>query len=212
MANLITLSRLLLLLLVAWIAYQPPSAWQLLNVPLMILIFVTDGLDGYVARKRNETTLFGALFDIAGDRIVELTMWIVLADLDLVPVWVPLVFIIRGTVVDTIRSSQSANEGETPFGMMRSPLGRWLVAGRFMRAFYAVIKAVAFCWLLLILPLPAVVPALWSEWGWLLTAIGAGAVWLAVVLCIARGLPVVVEFVHARRHELLPDTGGQGDA
>ena len=103
MANLITLSRLLLLLLVVVIAYQAPPLWQLLDVPLLIVVFVTDGLDGYVARKRNETSLFGAMFDIAGDRIVELTMWIVLADIDMVAIWVPLVFVIRGVVVDTIR-------------------------------------------------------------------------------------------------------------
>ena len=107
MANLITLSRLLLLILVVIIAYRPPSLLQLLNVPLLILVFVTDGLDGYVARRRNETSQFGAMFDIAGDRIVELTMWIVLAHLQLVPIWVPIVFVVRGTIVDAIRASSA---------------------------------------------------------------------------------------------------------
>ena len=72
MANLITLSRLLLLIVVVVIAYQPEHPWwQLANVPLLIFLFVTDGLDGYVARKRGEASVFGAMFDIAGDRIVE---------------------------------------------------------------------------------------------------------------------------------------------
>ena len=95
MANLITLSRLILLVLVVWISYQPVGAWHFASFFLIILIFVSDGLDGYIARKRNETSLFGALFDIAGDRIVELTLWIVTADTDLVPIWVPLVCIVR---------------------------------------------------------------------------------------------------------------------
>ena len=82
-----------------------------------ILIFVSDGLDGYVARKRNETSLFGALFDIAGDRITELTLWIVATDTDLVPIWVPLVFIMRGVIVDTIRSSQTLAQGVAPFAL-----------------------------------------------------------------------------------------------
>ena len=43
----------------------------------MALIFAADGIDGYVARKLNQTSLFGATFDIAADRIIELTMWIV---------------------------------------------------------------------------------------------------------------------------------------
>ena len=203
MANLITLSRLLLLIAVVVIAYRPTSLLQFASVPLMILVFVTDGLDGYVARKRHEDSLFGAMFDIAGDRIVELTMWIVLADLDLVPIWVPLIFVGRGVVVDTIRASQASSHRASPFAMMESSLGKWLVAGKFMRIFYAVLKAHAFCWLLLIQPMPAVFPSFWNEWGWLLNLVGMVLVYSAVVICIARGLPVIVEFVYNERDAIL---------
>jgi CDP-diacylglycerol--glycerol-3-phosphate 3-phosphatidyltransferase len=203
MANLITLSRLLLLMLVVVLAYTAPPLVQLGNVPLLILVFVTDGLDGYVARKRNETSLFGAMFDIAGDRIVELTMWIVLADLDLVPIWVPLIFVIRGVIVDTIRASQASDHRQSPFAMIESPLGKWLVAGKFMRIFYAVLKATAFCWLLLLYPLPALVPDIWADWSWLLERVGFTLVMLSVLLCLARGFPVVAEFVYAERHAIL---------
>ena len=134
MANLVTLSRLLLLLVVVWLFYQPVTPWSFASFFLIIFIFVSDGLDGYIARKRNETSLFGALFDIAGDRIIELTLWIVAADIDLVPIWVPLVFIIRGVIVDTIRSSNAVAEGMAPFALMRSPLGKFIVAGKFVRS------------------------------------------------------------------------------
>ena len=203
MANLITLSRLLLLILVVIIAYRPPSLLQLLNVPLLILVFVTDGLDGYVARRRNETSQFGAMFDIAGDRIVELTMWIVLAHLQLVPIWVPIVFVVRGTIVDAIRASQATSRRESPFALMASPLGKWLVAGRFMRALYAVAKATAFCWLLFLQPLPVVAPALWADYGAIGVAVGEGLVLIAVALCLVRGLPVIVEFAYSERRVIL---------
>jgi CDP-diacylglycerol--glycerol-3-phosphate 3-phosphatidyltransferase len=214
MANLITLSRLLLLILVVVIAYQPPSLYQLLDVPLLILVFVTDGLDGYVARKRHETSQFGAMFDIAGDRIVELTMWIVLAHLGLVPIWVPIVFVVRGTIVDAIRASQSTSRRASPFALMESPLGKWLVGGRFMRALYAVSKATAFCWLLLLQPLPVVAPGLWSDHGATATVIGEGLVLVAVVLCLVRGLPVIVEFAYSERRAILgsllrPESSGR---
>ena len=202
MANLITLSRLLLLIVVVIIAYQPSGIFQLLNVPLLILVFVTDGLDGYVARKRNETSQFGAMFDIAGDRIVELTMWIVLAHLELVPIWVPIVFVVRGTIVDAIRASQTTSRNASPFALMESPLGKWLVAGRFMRAMYAVSKATAFCWLLLLQPLPVVAPGLWADYGAIAAAIGDGLVLIAVALCLVRGLPVVVEFAYSERRAI----------
>lgn len=214
MANLITLSRLLLLIVVVVIAYQPASLSQLLNVPLLILVFVTDGLDGYVARKRHETSQFGAMFDIAGDRIVELTMWIVLAHLGLVPIWVPIVFVVRGTIVDAIRASQTTSRRASPFALMASPLGKWLVAGRFMRALYAVSKATAFCWLLFLQPLPEVAPALWAGYGATGIAIGEGLVLIAVALCLARGLPVVIEFAYSERRAILgsllrPESSGR---
>ena len=199
MANLMTLSRLVLLLLVAWIAYLPHSLWQYANFVLIIIIFATDGLDGYIARKRHEESLFGALFDIASDRIVELTLWIVFADLGLIPIWVPLVFVIRGTVVDTIRSSQSESAGEHPFAMMQGALGKWLVAGKFMRIFYAVIKAAAFCCLALVLPSATVLPDIWAIIGPYFKGLTYFFVYLSVFLCLARGLPVVAEFIDSQK-------------
>lgn len=204
MANLITLARLLLLIAVVLIAYQPYSYWHFVNVALLILVFVSDGLDGYVARKRNEATVFGAMFDIASDRMTELTMWIVLVDLDIVPVWVPLVFIIRGTIVDTIRASQVTTEKQMPFSMLESPLGKWLVGGKFMRAFYAVLKATTFCWLLLIQPLPVLWPGIFTDWMGLLEAIGRVLVYASVFVCLVRGLPVIWEFAYQERESFAP--------
>ncbi|HEU4617478.1 MAG TPA: CDP-alcohol phosphatidyltransferase family protein [Gammaproteobacteria bacterium] len=206
MANLITLSRLILLVLVVWISYQPVGAWQFASFFLIILIFVTDGLDGYIARKRNETSLFGALFDIAGDRVVELTLWVVAADLDLVPIAVPLVFIIRGVVVDTIRSSNSVSRGVSPFALMQSPLGKFLVAGKFMRILYAVIKACAFCGLSLLRPFPAALPGIWAYVGTPLTVLTYFLVYFSVLLCLLRGLPVILEFVHDQKEHILGGT------
>lgn len=205
MANLITLSRLLLLFVVLWIAHLPPSWWQLTAVALLIVVFVTDALDGYVARKRNEETVFGAMFDIAVDRIVELCLWIAVANLDLAPVWVALLFVVRGSLVDAIRARQVAESGAAPFDMLRHPLAQWLVAGRFIRGFYAAIKAITFCWLLLFMPfphlLPDLLPGVWEQWGFLPTLVGQMLIGLSVILCLARGLPVILEFMHNFRDQ-----------
>lgn len=207
MANLVTMSRLVLLLVVVWLFYVPTTPWAFAGFFLIVFIFISDGLDGYIARKRNEASLFGALFDIAGDRIVELTLWIVAADVDLVPIWVPIVFIIRGVIVDTIRSSNAVAQGKAPFALMRSPLGKLLVAGKFVRILYATVKASAFAGLALQKPFPALLPELWGYVGWLLAALTYFFVYLAVLLCIARGLPVIVEFVYARKDDILRRPG-----
>jgi CDP-diacylglycerol--glycerol-3-phosphate 3-phosphatidyltransferase len=203
MANLLTLSRIVLLIVVARLFYVESAIAQLASFFLIIVMFVTDALDGYVARKRNESSLFGSLFDIAGDRIVEITLWIVAADNGLVPIWVPLVFIARGVIVDTIRAGQAAAQHETPFGLMHSKLGKFIVAGKFMRIFYAVLKAAAFCGLSALRPLPEVLPGFWAIFGAAWTALTYASVYVSVLLCVLRGLPVIVEFVYAQKADIV---------
>ena len=105
-----------------------------------------------------------------------------------------MVFIVRGTLVDSIRYV-AISEGHTAFGMMRSPLGRFVVAGRFMRAFYGAVKAVTFAWVLFLQPLPALVPGQWDAWSGPCATVTLILVLASVGLCLLRGLPVVVEFV-----------------
>ncbi|AWN15892.1 CDP-alcohol phosphatidyltransferase family protein [Salinisphaera sp. RV14] len=193
MANWVTFGRFLLLFLLLGIVYSGVPALQLVNAPLTILIIALDGVDGWVARRFNEETLFGATFDIAIDRIVETVLWVVLAHLGFIGVWVPLLFIIRGNLVDAIRSKGAAS-GTAAFDMMQSPIGRFLVAGRFMRGFYAVLKAVTFAWILLWQPFPAIAPEFWAAWGGALSATGLVLAWASAAICVARGLPVIVEF------------------
>jgi CDP-diacylglycerol--glycerol-3-phosphate 3-phosphatidyltransferase len=194
MANLITTLRFALLFVLVASAYMAPPQWQLANAPLMFLIIALDGLDGYVARRRGEVSAFGAIFDIAVDRVVENVMWVVLANLDLVPLWVAIVFITRGSLVDSIRYS-AIKQGETAFGMMRTAWGRFLVSGRFMRGFYGALKAATFGWILLIQPWPQLDPASWSAWSGYVYLVSAFLIHASVIVCLARGIPVVLEFI-----------------
>ena len=61
--------------------------------------------------------------------------------------WVPIIFVSRSFMVDTVRYMAFSKEGKTPFGeksMMRSKFTLFLTAGRFMRGFYGVIKVFVF--------------------------------------------------------------------
>ena len=197
MANLITSGRFILLFLLVAMAYFAPPAVQLLNPVLMIVIIALDGVDGYVARKRGETSVFGSVYDIIVDRVVENVLWVVLADLDLVPVWIAIVFITRGLMVDTVRSHAAA-QGQSAFGMMRSPVGRFLVAGRFMRGFYGTVKACAFAWILAFQPVPQLWPAFWAQWAPTVLGVTALLVYVSVGVCLLRGVPVLMEFYWSR--------------
>lgn len=195
MANTITLVRLLLLFIVLWLVHWTTGWFKLATMVLLIIVFVSDAFDGYVARKFNESSAFGAMFDIAVDRITELALWVVYASLDMVPVWMPVVFIVRGSLVDAIRAQQSTLTGKQPFELASHPLAQWLVAGRFMRGFYAAMKGIAFCWLLLSQGVADLVPGFWAGWGWLMDGIGVVLIYTIVILCVLRGLPVIIEFL-----------------
>lgn len=195
MANLITLGRLLLLYLLVHLALQDNARLMLLNAPLLLVIIGLDGVDGWVARRRGEESRFGSVFDILADRVVENVLWIVLAYLVLVPIWVAIVFITRGVIVDGVRY-QTVSEGRSVFGM-RSWFGRVVVAGRFMRGFYGVVKATAFGWLFLIQPWPRLFPELWRDWSTVSLGLGQAFVFLAVFVCLLRGVPVVLEWLTA---------------
>jgi CDP-diacylglycerol---glycerol-3-phosphate 3-phosphatidyltransferase len=216
MANLITVGRICLLFTVVALIYLGSVTVITACLPLVTIVFALDGVDGWVARRRAETSQFGAVFDIAGDRIVENVLWVVFADLDLIPIWVPLLVLTRGFVVDAFRSISFA-QGMTAFGernMMRSPLTRWLTAGRFMRGFFGYAKGLGFVFLTGMEAyrhhdttgtlIGSIYGAdLFRGFGWFI-------VWLAVALTIIRGLPVVFDAVALWGHrELAPMTHTQ---
>jgi CDP-diacylglycerol--glycerol-3-phosphate 3-phosphatidyltransferase len=198
-ANLITIGRLVLLFIVIGMIYWGSAGVILVAILLVALVFAGDGIDGYVARRTNSTSQFGAVFDIAGDRIVENALWVIFAELQLIPVWIPLVVLTRGFIVDGIRSISYA-EGMTAFGernMMRSSFTRWLTAGRFMRTLFGWTKAFGFLFLTglegyrhrnapdsLIHQAYDWDPLRWAGWA---------CVVVAVALTIVRGLPVIYD-------------------
>jgi len=193
MANLITLSRLPLMLVGVLMLYLGGPWARIAAGALMILLIVLDSIDGVVARRRHEVGMLGSKLDIAVDRIVELVMWVVYADLGLISVAIPIIVIIRGTLVDTVRSFGTM-WGKTPFGIMQTPWGKWLVGSGFMRTSYAVIKAVAFCLLAVALGLIE----LWSgtpreNWAEGLRVFAVVSAWVAAAICVLRGAPVLIE-------------------
>jgi CDP-diacylglycerol--glycerol-3-phosphate 3-phosphatidyltransferase len=186
LANLITLARLPLLLIIVGLLFVPYFWVRLVGLALLIVLFLMDWFDGYVARLRNEVTELGAVLDIALDRSVENILWITFMYLGLVPLWVPIVFLIRSFIVDGIRGVALAR-GKSGFGMMHSSLGRFLVASRFMRFFYGLAKGVIFGLLYFTWALALKNPNILIT----LHPLNQSLIFLTTGLCIIRGLPVL---------------------
>ena len=187
MANFITIFRVFLMfigvyLIMAFEGNFNAYIWALI---LTILAFSLDGLDGYVARKFHEESKLGALLDIMSDRIVENTYWIIFAVLGWLPVIFPLIALTRGFVTDTIRSA-AMEKGLTPFGMQRNPVCKFITGSKFMRITYAVAKVLAF-----IVIIASKIPNLPNAD--LIYTIGYWLAIVAIVFCVVRGLPVVIE-------------------
>ncbi len=196
-ANIITLARIVLAFVVIAL-FQMGFYLQLVAVALTILVIYLDSLDGYVARKLGVASDFGALFDITGDRIVEHIYLIYYSAAGLMSFWVPMIFITRSFLVDTLRSVAYTREGKTPFGektMMKSSLTRFLTASRFSRAVYGISKVVVFVLLGLIHALRQGVGqnVHWLPDVWLtrLTFWTEILVWIMVTLNLVRGIPVL---------------------
>lgn len=70
---------------------------------LFILASLTDFLDGYIARKYNMITDFGKLVDAIADKILVNSVLIILAAQGFIHPIIPVVIIIRDSVVNSIK-------------------------------------------------------------------------------------------------------------
>ena len=70
---------------------------------LFILASLTDFLDGYIARKYNLVTDFGKLVDAIADKILVNSVLIILAAQGVIHPIIPVVVIIRDSVVNSIK-------------------------------------------------------------------------------------------------------------
>ena len=146
MANFISLLRIFIAFFAILFLFIPTTWAGVSAIVLTIIAFAMDGLDGYIARKFNETSDLGSVLDIMGDRIVEMSYWIAFSTLGWLWVIFPLICVTRAFVTDSIRSVALA-QGYTAFGeksMQSSKIGNFICASKFMRISYAVAKVLAF--------------------------------------------------------------------
>lgn len=117
LANKLTITRLLLIP-VFYIFLTPFPDWvstkiDWFNIDLsgsiyfatfiFIVAAITDKLDGYIARKYNQVTEFGKLFDPLADKLMITAALIALVDMQLISSWIAVIIIGREFMVTLIR-------------------------------------------------------------------------------------------------------------
>ena len=106
--NLVTLLRILLIPLIVGIFYFPDEWLSLENrniaaTSVFIFAAITDWLDGYLARKLNQMSAFGAFFDPVADKLVVVGALVVLLHLNRVDMVVALIIIGREIAISALR-------------------------------------------------------------------------------------------------------------
>lgn len=106
--NLLTWFRILLIpLLVA--VYYTPDHWlnmgekNLCATLVFVLAAMTDWLDGYLARKLNQTSAFGAFLDPVADKLIVAVALILLVEMDRTNVIVASIIIGREIAISALR-------------------------------------------------------------------------------------------------------------
>lgn len=131
-ANVVTLVRIVLMpvwLLIAEAvridgAVGTGSAVGWTSFLLFAAIALTDKLDGYLARSREEVTTFGKFLDPIADKLCVTCAMLYLLELELVPSWAVLVVLAREFIVSGLRMVV-ASEGTV---IAASNLGKWKTA------------------------------------------------------------------------------------
>lgn len=173
-ANIVTLVRVALVpvwLLLAELCVTSPdtvSVGALVVALLYVIISLTDKLDGYLARSRNEVTVFGQFLDPIADKLAVIVALCYLLEVGEVSAWVLLVIISREFLVSGLRMVV-ANAGVV---VPASNLGKWKTA----------VTMVAISAILFARAMPVADPASGA-----LRMIGVILLWVAVVLTIWSG-------------------------
>ena len=110
LANKLTIFRILLVPLMVIIPFLGidgkvvgiPITYLIMDV-IFIIASITDKLDVYIARSRNQVTTFGKFLDPLADKILVLTAMILLVEVGKIPAWIPVIVLSREFIVSGYR-------------------------------------------------------------------------------------------------------------
>lgn len=104
--TLLTWARIVAIPLIVGVFYLDgvsPAQQNLIATVLFIVFALTDWADGYLARKLNQTSAFGAFLDPVADKFLVCASLLVLVHLDRADVFVALIIIGREIAISSLR-------------------------------------------------------------------------------------------------------------
>lgn len=109
-ANFVTTSRILLTPLFLYFLFGGREYFEIFALIIFIIASVTDAYDGYVARKYREETPLGKFLDPLADKVLMSAAFISFVIMDLIPLWMVILVILRDFMVTGIRIMMSTRD------------------------------------------------------------------------------------------------------
>ncbi len=109
--NAITMARIALIVVFGFLLVAHHDGWA---ITALAIAGVSDFLDGYLARKLNQTTALGRILDPAADRLLTVVVIIGLAWREIIPWWLVAVLLARDVVMAIALLWLRGRSTETP--------------------------------------------------------------------------------------------------
>ncbi|MFH1276528.1 MAG: CDP-alcohol phosphatidyltransferase family protein [Candidatus Woesearchaeota archaeon] len=110
LANLLSLFRIVTVPLMIYFIYLETSGFSFVAIILMFLAFISDLVDGYIARKRKDVTKMGSFLDPFADKILVVCMLFVFFLRDSFSIYYLGIFILRDVIFLIFRSLASRED------------------------------------------------------------------------------------------------------
>jgi CDP-diacylglycerol--glycerol-3-phosphate 3-phosphatidyltransferase len=175
--NSITLTRIFSIPVLIWVLTTKRivgvhGEQELIASAVFVLASITDGIDGYLARKRGQITTMGMLLDPLADKLMIAAAYITLVQVNphIVPAWMAVIIIGREFLVSGLRSIAAAQG----FTIEASDLGKSKMVVQIVSVVAAIL---AHRWLEWQIP--------FTSWVFPVDLIAHIAIWFMVVLSLA---------------------------
>jgi CDP-diacylglycerol--glycerol-3-phosphate 3-phosphatidyltransferase len=122
--NILTFSRILIIPVIFFLLFFNKEIYGIAAAFFFAAAIATDFIDGYIARKKNIVTNLGIFLDPIADKLLVVTILIMLIPMQRIPAWVVAVIIFREIFVTGLRAIASEKGVVIPAGRE----GKWKTA------------------------------------------------------------------------------------
>jgi CDP-diacylglycerol--glycerol-3-phosphate 3-phosphatidyltransferase len=102
--NQLTILRIILTPVFLFFFLSPEPLYKQISLGIFIIAAITDWYDGWLARKFNYITTWGKFWDPLADKILTSSAFIGFAILEIVPLWMVIIIILRDFIITGLRA------------------------------------------------------------------------------------------------------------